>query len=215
MKKIISISLILLTIINFAFAQQDPKAQEILNGVSAKYKTYKSVKSTYTLKVQDAADAQKDSQSGTLYVSASKFKVEMTNQDIVCNGTTIWTYAKSDNEVTIDDYTPDANSITPSQIFTIWEKDFKYQFIEEKVDGAKTVQVIDLTPNDSKKTYFKVRLTIDKVNKTLVSAKIFDKNQNKYTYTVGVFTANPVLADTFFNFDTTKYPGIVITDNRE
>jgi len=76
------------------------------------------------------------------------------------------------------------------------------------------VQVIDLTPVDTKKTYFKVRLTINKSLKSLVSARIFDKNGNKYTYTVSTFLANPVLGDSFFNFNAADHPGVTITDNR-
>ena len=195
-------------------AQQDPQATTILNGVSATYKAYNSVQATFNLKVENAQDVQKDNQYGVLAVSGKKFKVSMTNQDIICNGGTIWTYFKSENSVTIDDYEPDENSITPSQIFTIWEKNFKYQFVEEKTENGVVVQVIDLTPVDTKKTYFKVRLTINKSLKSLVSARIFDKNGNKYTYTVSTFLANPVLGDSFFNFNAADHPGVTITDNR-
>ena len=200
-----------------AFSQtqkNDPKATQILEGVSAKYKSYKSVQAEFTIKVESGQNKTSDVQSGTLYVKGPKYKVSLKNQEITSDNSTVWTFIKDANEVQVNNYEPDENTITPSQIFTIYEKDFLYAFIEEKTVGGKVLQYIELTPHDKSRPYFKIRLAIDKNAKTIHSAVVFDKNGNRYTYEIKSFTPNPNLADTFFVFDTKAHPGVEVVDLR-
>jgi outer membrane lipoprotein-sorting protein len=107
-----------------------------------------------------------------------------------------------------------SESFNPAQIFTLYEKGYKYVYNgDEKVDG-KLYEVIDLTPDDSQKTFFKVRLSIDKVKKQLYSALIFDKNGSRYTYTIRSFTPNVKVPDNLFTFDKKDHPGIELVDLR-
>lgn len=215
MKNIILVTLSFLLIIVSANAQQkDEKAQQILNGVSAKYKSYKSVQADFTIQIEGGSNSTKDQQAGTLYLKGNKYKLTINNQEIISNNITVWTYLKDANEVQINSYEADDNTISPSDIFTIYEKNFLYAFVEEKAIGRKTFQIIDLTPIDKTKPYFKVRLSIDKAAKAIQSAIVFDKNSNRYTYEIKKFVPNPDIAETFFSFDTKKYPGIEVVDLR-
>ncbi len=195
-------------------AQQDPKATQILNGVSAKYKSYSSVKADFSIKIENGQNKTTDTQTGTLYVKGNKYKVNLKNQEVTSDNSTVWTYIKEANEVQVNNYEPDENSITPSQIFTIYEKNFIYAFMEEKTVNGKVLQYIELTPNDKSKPYFKIRLGIDKTAKTVQNAVVFDKNGNRYTYEIKTFTPNPALADAFFTFDTKAHPGVEVVDLR-
>jgi len=195
-------------------AQQDPKATQILNGVSAKYKSFTSVKADFSIKIENGQNKTTDTQTGTLYVKGNKYKVNLKNQEVTSDNNTVWTYIKEANEVQVNTYEPDENSITPSQIFTIYEKNFIYAFIEEKTVNGKVLQFIELTPNDKSKPYFKIRLGIDKAAKTVQNAVVFDKNGNRYTYEIKTFTPNPALADSFFTFDTKAHPGVEVVDLR-
>jgi outer membrane lipoprotein-sorting protein len=195
-------------------AQQDPKATQILNGVSAKYKSFTSVKADFSIKIENGQNKTTDTQTGTLYVKGNKYKVNLKNQEVMSDNKTVWTYIKEANEVQVNTYEPDENSITPSQIFTIYEKNFIYAFVEEKTVNGKVLQFIELTPNDKSKPYFKIRLGIDKAAKTVQNAVVFDKNGNRYTYEIKTFTPNPALADSFFTFDTKAHPGVEVVDLR-
>ncbi len=194
--------------------QNDPKATQILNGVSAKYKSYSAVKADFTIKVENSQSKTSDTQTGTLYLKGNKYKVTLKNQEVVSDNKTVWTFIKDANEVQVNDYEPDENSITPSQIFTIYEKDFLYIFSEEKTVNGKVYQYIELTPLDKSKPYFKIRLGIDKTAKTVQNAIVFDKNGNRYTYEIKTFTPNPTIADTFFTFDEKAHPGVEVVDLR-
>lgn len=203
-------------ITNGVLAQQpDTKtAKTILSGVSDKYKSYSAVKATFVIKSENSANQITDQKSGTLYVKGNKYKLEMNSQEVICNNAIIWTYLKDANEVQVNNYEPDENTINPSQIFTIYEKNFLVGYIEEKNLNSKVYQVIDMTPNDKTKSYFKIRLMIDKAAKTIYSAKVFDKNGNKYTYEIQKFSPNAPVTDSFFTFDTKTHPSVEVVDLR-
>ena len=195
-------------------AQSDPKAQEILKGVSAKYKSYKSVSTSFKLNLLDQKSKKTTVQSGTVSLKGAAYNFAMSGQTVMCDGKTTWTYMKESNEVQVSDNKPSVDAISPTTIFTMYEKGFKSKFLADKKVSGKAIQLIELTPDDSKKSYFKIQLTIDKAGKYVSEAKVFDKNGNIYTYSIVKFTPNTIVTDDLFSFNKAKYPGVEIVDLR-
>lgn len=216
MKKLI-LSLFILSGLSYgSFAQTDAKAKAILAAVSKKYKSYDVVKTDFTFTLESPQNKVNETQQGTLWVKskADKYKVVMTEQDMISDGKSQWTYLKKDKEVQVSAVDHSGDALNPAQIFTLYEKGFKYLYTGDKKAGAKIYQIIDLSPTDSKKTYFKIRLGIDKVARQIASVIIFDKNGNRYTYNVKTFMPNVKVAETIFAFDAKKYPGVEVVDLR-
>jgi outer membrane lipoprotein-sorting protein len=67
---------------------------------------------------------------------------------------------------------------------------------------------------DAKRSFFKVRLQVDKLTKQIMNAVIFDKNGNRYTYTIKTFLPNVKVPETTFTFDSKLYPGVELVDLR-
>lgn len=199
-----------------ALAQNsDPNAKQILDKVSAKFKTYKAVQSAFNLKVEDAKGKLQGNKTGTVFMKGSKYRVVMQGQEIFCDGKNVWTYDKSANEVTITKVDPTATTITPQKIFTnFYDKDFLYKLNGEKKMGAKTIQEIEMTPTDKGKTFHKVYVYVDKGAQAIYSASILEKNGNKYTYTVNSLNGNAAVNDSQFVFEKAKYPGVEEVDLR-
>ena len=216
MKKIV-VALITIGLFGFAaHAQTDPKAKEILAAVSKKYRSYDVVKTDFTFTLNNAQAKVKETQQGTLYVkaNANKYKVAMTNQDLISDGKSQWTYLKNDKEVQISNVDNSGDAINPAKIFTIYEKGFKYIYTGESKVAGKVYQMIDLSPTDAKKNVFKIRLSIDKASKQITNVVIFEKNGNTYTYNVKTFSPNVKVPETTFAFDAKKYPGVEVVDLR-
>ena len=216
MKKLIIALLVLGTSGLTSNAQTDVKAKEILAAVSKKYRSYDIVKTDFTFTLNNAKAKVKETQQGTLYVkaNANKYKVAMTNQDLISDGKVQWTYLKNDQEVQISNVDNSGDAINPAKIFTIYEKGFKYKYTGESKVGSKVYQMIDLAPTDAKKSVFKVRLSIDKASKQIANVVIYEKNGNTYTYNVKTFTPNVKVPETTFAFDAKKYPGVEVIDLR-
>lgn len=216
MKKLLLLLLVVTGSIYHSAAQTDAKAKAILADVSKKYRSYDVVKTDFTFTLESPQNKAKDTQQGTLLVkaSANKYKVVMTDQDMISDGKSQWTYLKKDKEVQVSVLDNSGDALNPAQIFTLYEKGFKYLFTAEKKMGKKIYQMIDLSPIDTQKSYFKIRLGIDKVAKQIASVLIFDKNGNKYTYEVKTFVPNVKVPESTFAFDAKKYPGIEVVDLR-
>ncbi len=200
---------------SISMAQSDPAAKQILDGVSAKFKTFKAVQSGFTLKVEDGKGKVQGEKAGTVYMKGGKYRVSISGQEIFSDGSTVWTYDKAANEVTITKMDGGQNALTPQKLFTnFYDKDFLYKLNGEKKIGAKLVQEIELTPVDKSKAFHKVYLMVDKAQKAIYSAKILEKNGNVYTYTVSNFNGKAVIPDAQFVFDKKKYPGVEEIDLR-
>lgn len=221
MKKLLSVALTFLFIYSSAFSQNsannlgtsDPEAKKILDAVTAKFKSYSAVKATFKLQIENSAGKVQGTKSGTVYMKGNQYKLELSDQQIFCNGKNIWTYDKSSNEVQLTKFDASGNSFTPQKIFAnFYDKDFLYKLNGEKKEAGKTLHEIELTPTDKSKAFFKILAYVDKATKNVSSTKVFEKNGNKYTYSVTTFTPNTKITDDTFVFDAKKFPGVEVID---
>ncbi|GAL83041.1 gliding motility-like protein [Sporocytophaga myxococcoides] len=196
------------------YAQQDPKAAATLDAVSKKYQQIKSFKAKFTYSLESPTAGINETSEGEIIVQGPKFNLKLSGQEIINNGTTVWTYLKESNEVNITNYEPGEEDVTPSRIYSIYKKGYKYAFLEEKQEGGKVYEVIDLIPEDKNNQFFKVRLEINKKDKTIKSWKIFEKNGNRYLYTVKSFFPDFKVDESLFSFDKSKYKNVEVVDLR-
>lgn len=200
---------------NNSLGTNDPSAKNILDKVSAKFKTFKGVQSVFSLKVEDGKGKVQGNKKGTVFMKGQKYRVSITGQEIFCDGKNIWTYDKSSNEVTITKFDPSTNTITPQKLFTnFYDKDFLYKLNGEKKEGGKTIQEIEMTPLDKSKSFHKVLVYVDKGAQTISGTKVLEKNGNKYTYTVSSLNSSAAINDDQFIFDKKNYPGVEEVDLR-
>ena len=193
----------------------DPAAKKVLDAVSAKFKTFSSVQAGFSYKVEDAKGKAISTKTGTVWMKGNKYRVSFGGQEIFSDGTTVWNYDKSTNEVTINNVDASGTALTPQKLFTnFYDKDFLYLLNGEKKVGAKTLQEIEMTPTDKSKPFHKVYLQVDKAAKTIYSTKVLENGGNRYTYTVSNMKTNGTLADNQFAFDKKKYPGVEEVDLR-
>lgn len=195
--------------------KNDVEAKKILDAVSAKFKTYKSVQAKFSLKIENAAGKTLGNKTGTVFMKGNKYRISVTGQEIFSDGSNISTYDKSANEITITKVDPTANTLTPQKLFTnFYDKDFLYKLNGEKAVNGKTIQEIELTPTDKSKPFFKVLLYIDKAGSSISSSKIFEKAGNKYTYAVSNMNTAATIPDAQFVLDAKKFPGVEVVDLR-
>jgi outer membrane lipoprotein-sorting protein len=216
MKKLLIGALIILGSGVTAFAQSEVKAKEILAEVSKKYRNYDVIKTEFSYTLENPQAKIKETQSGTLFVRSkvNKYKIILKGQELISDGKNQWTYLKADKEVQLSEVDNSSDALNPAKIFTIYEKGFKSVYTNDTKLNGKVLHNIDLTPLDGKRSFFKVRLQIDKLSKQITNAVIFDKNGNRYTYTIKTFTPNVKVPESTFAFDSKLYPGVEVVDLR-
>jgi len=213
--------LLFLSINITAFAQpqgmgkNDAAAKKILDAVSAKFKSFKTVTAKFNLKIENAAGKVQGSKSGIVNLKGTKYRINVTGQEIISDGNTAWTYDKGSNEVQINKIDRSATTITPQKMFTnFYDKDFLYKTNPDVKVAGKTLQEIELTPIDKSKPFFKVLVNVDKATQTIRQTKVFEKNGNRYTYSIVSLQPNTALPDALFTFDPKRYPKVEIVDLR-
>jgi len=198
-----------------SLGKNDPEAKKVLDAVSAKFKTYKSLKGNFALEIKGAGGKVQGKKTGTVSMKGTKYRVSINGQEIFCDGKNVWTYDKGANEVQVAQFDNSSASITPQKLFTnFYDKDFLYKLNGEKTTGGKTIQEIELTPTDKSKPFFKVLLSIDKASKMITNTQIFEKSGNRYAYFMSNVVTNSNITDDTFVFDAKKYPGVEVVDLR-
>jgi len=223
--KFIKLFILFVLVSSFAaFAQKDAAAKAILGPLSQKYRSYKAIKTDFTFTLDNPAQNMKASQNGTLTVEPKTNKYHIAlfaqgsnkdiEQEIISDGKSQWSYNRGEKEVQLTNAEHNSTSFNPAQLFTMYEHGYKYLYTGEVKQGGKIYQQVDLSPEDDKSNFFKIRLSIDKAKKIIYSVLVFDKNGSRYNYLLKDFMPNPpVTADTF-SWDAKTHAGIEVVDLR-
>ncbi len=191
--------------------QSDPKSEEILKKVSAIYKGYKTIQASFTL-TTTSLNKKPVVSKGSVWIKGNKFKLDYAGQEIFCNGNIIWTYNPDDAEVTLEDYKKRDNSITPNEIFTVYNKGYKSKFEGPIVtDGNKVRNVIRLVPK-KKVNYSYLKLEIDNANYKICKVIQHYKNGTEVIIEMVKLTPNTALKDDFFQWTEAGHDGVEVVD---
>jgi outer membrane lipoprotein carrier protein len=213
MRKIVSVVLIgFLSVTAFGQAR-DTKATQLLDAVSKKTKTFKSIKADFSYTMENKQANINEVKTGTLLVSGEKYRLTAAGQVIISNGTTLWTYIKESNEVQINDIDAKDDALTPSKLLTSYTENYKSKIIRDRNQTDPNLESVELIPNNVK-NFTKAILVVDKVKLQVRRFIIFDKNGNTFTYKVTNYQTDVPVGNADFSFDPKKFPGVEIIDMR-
>jgi outer membrane lipoprotein-sorting protein len=203
-------------------AQYDPQAKAILDKVSAKNKSFKTIKSDFTINISNLQTGESSAQKGSVMLKGDKYTIKLPDNEVYFDGKDVYNYLPDSKEVNISkpQATPKKNTGTdifisnPKDIFKIYQKDFKYKFIKETTLAGKAIYEIDLYPNDLSRKYNRIRMQIDKNSYLILSMRAFFKDGQQYAITFDKFEVNKEIPDSMFTFDQSKYPDAEVIDLR-
>ena len=191
----------------------DKKSIAILDDVSNKTKTYKTIKIEFTYKLENKSDNTNESKDGMVLIKGDKYNLDISGQNVICDNKTIWTYIKEADEIHINNVNPEEEGISFNKLLTNYNKDFRSKLIKQDKLNNEDVYIIDLMPIKGK-NYHRVRLTISVQKKQILNATIYDKNGSTYSYIVKKFTTDLNLKDDLFTFKTSDHPKAEVIDMR-
>lgn len=216
MRRITTI-LILLVLGTFLYAQENDKgnkkSREILDKLTEVTEAYESIYIEFSYKMFNEEADIDETTDGLLTIMGNNYKLDIAGQLVICDGETVWTYIEDAEEVQVNSVEENEESITPNKLLTAYNEDYKSKFIKETFQYGTTVNIIDLTPLEGK-SYYKVRLIIDKAKSQLLDFTIFDKNGSTYSYIIKKFTPNIEVEASSFLFKESDYPDVDVVDMR-
>ena len=197
-------------------SDSDPKAKKILDALKKEYNGYTSMELSFELEI-DLKDKGKEVQQGKFVQQGSKYMVAVNDQEIYCDGTTLWLYLKSNKEVQINNYEEGDNDkmMSPKEMLRIYENGkYAYAIVGNVKENGTNVTQIEFKPLEKKSEYSKIRLSVYEKTKKAKSLTIFNKDGSRYTLNIKNITPNKAYTADTFVFNTKKHPGVSVEDLR-
>lgn len=212
----IGMILLALVLANITTAQNEGRAKQILDEVSAKTKTFKTLSAEFVFSMVNEDMDINEEDNGTIKVKGQKYKVILeAGYEIYSDGTTIWTYMKDGNQVTISSVDAEGSELMDlSSIFNIYERGFRSEFIAETQGNGKTIYKIELFPDTDEYDVTKIEVSIDKASMLLSSATLFALDENLYKIVVVKMETDVDFPDSDFIFDESNYDDVEVIDFR-
>jgi outer membrane lipoprotein-sorting protein len=216
MRRLIVILILLIPVMP-VFSQSNNKAEEILEEVSKKTKSYKNISAEFIFSLENKEMEINEKNRGSIKINGKKYVVDLPDIGIkvYSDGETMWNYMKDGNQVTISNIDGQGSDLMdPSVIFNIYEKGFKSVYIGETVKGNNTLHQIELHPDKNEYDVSKVDLFIDKNSMMINSAVLYDNDGNLYGIKVKEFDTDIDLPDSYFVFNKSEFGDVEIIDFR-
>lgn len=216
MKKIVWI-VALLGLTMLVWAQEDEKAKNILDEVSAQTKDIKSMSASFVFSMVNEEMDIDETNAGTIKIKGRKYCVQLPDLGVkvFCDGETVWNYMKDGNQVTISSLENEGSELMdPSSLFSIYERGFRSEFIDEKSEGGKTLYHINLFPDTDTYDVTKIEVTIDKAAMMINSATLYSTDGNLYGILVKEMDTNAGFEDSDFVFNEADYADVEVIDFR-
>ena len=194
-------------------SQNTEAARKLLDEVSGKISSFKNMKFDFTYVLENRPENIRQETNGSVTISKDLYRINFLGFEQLFDGKMTYTIVPENEEITISD--PEEESefgINPSEILTIYKKDYAYQWdIKQNVMGTP-VQFIKLIPNEEKKELKYLLLGIDMRTKLIYRLIEIGRYDTRTTLTLKNIKTNINLRDDFFLFDKNKYPDYYINN---
>ncbi len=194
----------------------DPAAKAILEEMRSVYESYKTLEAEFTLEIE-IPEQDKEVQQGQIAQKGEKYHLKLADQAIISDGSTLWYYLKSKNEVQINNVEEEDSEeiMSPKDLLHIYESDqYLFALVNEGYENRKLIQQIEFKPISRDSDYSKLRMTIHKKNKAIMRIKVFGKDGSRFTLNINELTPNKQFTEGYFTFDESQHEGVRVEDLR-
>ena len=138
----------------------------------------------------------------------------MGDQEIICDGKSIWTYSSTTEEVTLESYSKRTNQMSPEEMFSFYEKGFKSLYEGKKTDGGKSYELIKLVPKKKRAKYSFIHVEINPTNNYIHKVTQHMKNGMDIVIEITEFKKNASVSSSMFTWNSSAHPGVEVVDLR-
>ena len=141
--------------------------------------------------------------SGTLKMKKPKhYRIESEHQTIVTDGTTVWAYSTANNQVIVDNYKENSNSISPEQFMLNLPANYYASLLGVEKQSAGNVVLLKLVPKDDRSFVKSVKISVEENGWMVRKIIILDVNETETIYSVKDFKLNTNIKEKTFTFET-------------
>ncbi len=191
-----------------SFVIKAQSADEFLNSVIEKTKSYDDISIIFNYKMINKAAGINENMNGYGSMKGDKYLINVSGQEMISNGEILWTHLVEDEEVMISEVTDDSN-VSPIAIIDSFSENITVDFINNNNPDIRTIEVKE---NDGS-TFEKIQISVDKDMK-IKNVHVIVGDGNEFIYEITDFKTNQNLPDNMFIFDETMHPNVEVIDMR-
>ena len=201
---------LLIIIALLALGTKAQNAESIFKSAVDKLKSYDNIEIAFDYNMINLDAGIYETMDGIGYLQGNAYKLKIMGQDIICDGTTTWTYNADAQEVMISDVDNSDGNGTPLSIIESYYDNITAKIIDE-AGIIKKIEVKSLLADEN---IDKLIVTLNTNTMEIKDIHVFDKNNNEFVYVINKFVTNQTLPADFFTFKESDYPDAEIIDMR-
>ena len=187
--------------------------KEITQKMQARYQMIDDASASFTKHVKLGFSDIEQTYHGTLFIKKPKMmRIESENETIVTDGVTVWLYSPVNNQVIVDKYKENQNSISPENFLLNLPQNYYATLLSVSKDKAGSTATIKLVPKDDRSFIKSVKIALEEGTWDVQTIIIDDVNDTETTYTIKNLKLNTNIPDKTFHY--TPPPGVEVVDLR-
>lgn len=176
--------------------ESDPKSEKILKASRAKVEGLSDLSASFSYTLENPNLDKPIVKKGKMTLKGKMYTVDLSDQAIYCDGSSVWIHLKDDAEVQVVDYDPE-ESFGIDAIFKLYETGTKSRHDGKDGDADK----VSIFSTDKNSDFWKVEMWINSSSKMISKAVSHMRNGTTTTYTISNYKTNIGLTKKDFQFD--------------
>jgi chaperone LolA len=211
-------SILFLGLLVWSMAEVIPQDKEltvdfVTENIQKRYEMIDDATAKFEQRVKYGYSNIEQTFQGTLLMKKpNRYRLESEHQTIVTDGVTVWSYSSANNQVIINKYTENSNSLSPEQFMLNLPANYYTSLLGSEKSTSGTIVLLKLVPKDDRSFVKSVKLFVEEHGWLVRKIIILDVNETETTYTVKDIQLNTDIKEKTFDFE--KPEGAEIVDLR-
>ena len=183
-------------------------AEDFLNKVIEKNKSYNDISIIFNYRYGNSEDVT-EKMKGFAYMKGEAYLLKMDGQEMISDGTTLWTYLIDEQEVMISEVSEDNNN-SPLAIINSFSENVEVSF-----EHCSNADLTHLFIKEKEETTFKsISLYVKNEDLKIHEIDINNLDGSYLIYSIESFHTDQDLPDRMFTFDEKIHPNVEVIDMR-
>ncbi len=195
-------------------AQEKPlTVNDVTSKMQSRYEMIDDAMASFSKRVKLGFSNIDQTYTGSIMIKKpKKLRLEAENESIVTDGVTVWLYSPVNNQVIIDNYKENQNSVSPENFMLNLPKDYYATLLGIEKSKNTSLVTLKLVPKDDRSFVKSVKILVDEGTWNVRSITILDVNDTETTYTLKDLELNTNIRDKEFVY--VPPPGVEVVDLR-
>lgn len=187
---------------------QAQSAEDFLNKVIEKNKSYNDISIIFDYIYGNSEDVS-ENMKGYAYMKGESYLLKIDGQEMISDGSTLWTYLIDEQEVMISEVSEDNNN-SPLAIINSFSENVNVSF-----EHCSNADLTHLFIKEKEETTFKsISLYVKNEDLKIHEIDINNLDGSYLIYSIESFHTNQDLPDRMFTFDEKLHPDVEVIDMR-